>query len=78
MNSRTIVKFFFSGKEEDFVYFSEQFEVRMYVLKLNKIFGSTVGYREFIPTMRGRHSQEQIDATDRKRNETFDKKQMAI
>ena len=78
MNSKTIDKLFFSGKEEDFVYFSEQFEARMYVLKLNKILDGTVGYREFIPTLRGRPSQEQIDAADRKGKEIFDKKQMAI
>ena len=40
MNSKTIDKLFFSGKE-DFVYFSEQFEARMYVLKLNKILEGT-------------------------------------
>ena len=73
MNSKTIDKLFFSGKEEDFVYFSEQFEGRMYVLKLNKILDGTVGYREFIPTLRGRPSQEQIDAADRKGKEIFDK-----
>ena len=48
------------------VYFSEQFGPRLYVLKLNKILDGTVGYREFTPTLRGRPSQEQIDAADRK------------
>ena len=50
----------------------------MYVLKLNKILDGAVGYREFIPTLRGRPSQEQIDAADRKGKEIFDEKQMAI
>ena len=45
-------------------------------MKLNKIFDGTVGYRDFIPTLRGRPSQEQIDAADRKRNEIFNEKQM--
>ena len=50
----------------------------MYVLKLNKILDGNVGYREFIPTLGGRTSQEQIDAADRKGRKTFDAKQMAI
>ena len=50
----------------------------MYVLKLNKILDGTVGYREFIPTLRGRPSQEQIDAANRKEKDIFDEKQMAI
>ena len=62
MNSKTIDKLSFSGKEEDFVYFSEQFDARMYVSKFNKILDGNVGYMEFIPTLRGRPSQEQIDA----------------
>ena len=78
MNSKTIDKRFFIGKEEIFVYFSELFGARMYVLKLKKILDGTVGYREFIPTLRGRPSQEQIDAANRRRKEIFDEKQMAI
>ena len=77
MNSKTINKFFFSGKEEDFVYFSEQFEARRYVLELNKILDGTVGYRDFIPTLRGGPSHEQIDA-NRNGKQIFDEKQMAI
>ena len=64
MKSKTIDKFFFSAKEEDFVFFSEQFEARMYVLKLKKILDGTVGYREFITKLRARPSQEQIDAAN--------------
>ena len=78
MNSKTIDILFFSGKDEDFVFFSEQFEVQLYVLKLNKILDGTVGYREFIRTLWGRPSQEQFDAANRKGKEIFDKKQMAI
>ena len=50
----------------------------MYVLKLNKNLDGTVGYREFIPTLRGRPSHEQSDAADGKGKEIFDEKQMAI
>ena len=57
MNSKSIIdKLFYSGREEDSVYFSEQFEARIYVLKLNKFLHGTVGYRDFIPTLRGRPS----------------------
>ena len=73
MKSKTIYKLFFSGKE-DFVYFSEQFEARIKVLKLNNILDDTVGYSELTPTLRGRPSQEQIDAADRKVKEIFDEK----
>ena len=76
MNSKTIDKRFFSGKEEDFVYFSEQFVARMYLLKLNKTLDITVGYRE--PTLRGRPSQKQNDAAGRKGKEIFGEKQVAI
>ena len=46
--------------------------------KLTNFLDGTVEYREFIPTLRGRPSQEQIDAADRKGKEIFDEKQMAI
>ena len=48
MNSKKIEKLFFSGKEEEFVYFSEQFEARTYVLKLNKNLDGTVEFIEFL------------------------------
>ena len=50
----------------------------MNVLKLNKILDSTEVYRELIPTLRGRPSQEQNDAANRRGKEVFDEKQMAI
>ena len=66
MDDKKDDKFFFSGKEEDFACFSEQFEAQTYVLKLNKILDGTVGYNEFIPTLMGRLSQEQIKPADQK------------
>ena len=78
MNSKTIDKLYVSGEEEDFVYFSEQFQARTYVLKSKQILNGTVWYKEFIPTLRGRTSQEQIDAADRKGKKIFDEKQIAI
>ena len=55
-----------------------KFEARMYVLKLNKILDLTLGYGELKPTLRGRNSQENIDAANRKGKEIFDEKLMAI
>ena len=69
-----IVKVFSSGKEEDFVYFSEQFEAPMYVLKLIKFLDGTVGYQKFTSTLRGQPSQEKIDEADRNGKEAFDEK----
>ena len=40
----------FLGKEEDFSYFEEQFEARIFHLKLNKILDETVDYRNFMPS----------------------------
>ena len=42
----------FFGKKEDFGYFSEQFEARMYLLKLNKFLDGTVVNTQFVPTLR--------------------------
>ena len=50
----------------------------MYVLKLNKFLDLTLGYRELKPTLRGRTSQEKIDAANRKGKDIFDEKLMAI
>ena len=52
MNSKTIEKLSCSRKEEVFVYYSEQFEARIYDFKLNKNLDSTLVYIEFIPTLR--------------------------
>ena len=35
----------FSGKEEDFLYFAEQFEARIFHLKLNKVINREVDER---------------------------------
>ena len=64
MNSKIVEKLFFSCKGEDFVYFSEQFEARMYVLELNKNFDGTVKFIESLSTLSGRLLQEQIDVAN--------------
>ena len=72
MNSKTIDKLSCSRKEEDFVYYSEQFEARIYDFKLNKILDGFLVYIEGIPTLRGT-TQEQIHVADRKRKQFFDR-----
>ena len=52
----------FSGKEEDFSYFEEQFEARIFHLKLNKILDETVDYRNFMPSLRPNASSDQKQA----------------
>ena len=69
MDDKTKDKSFFSGIEEDFACFSEQFEAQTYVLKLNKFLDGSVGYNEFIPTLKGQPSQEQINPADQKTSE---------
>ena len=42
----------FSGKEEDFLYFAEQFEARIFHLYLNKIINREVDEKNFAPSVR--------------------------
>ena len=55
-------KIVFSGKEEDFSYFEEQLEARIFHLKLNKILDKTVDYRNFMPSVRPNVSSDQKQA----------------
>ena len=50
----------------------------MYVLKLIKVLDGTVGYLEFIRTLRGRSTEEKTGAADGQRKDLFDEKQIAI
>ena len=61
----------FSGKEEDFSNFEEQFEARIFHLKLNKILDETVDYRNFMPRLRTNASSDQKQAAIDKRKEIF-------
>ena len=51
----------FSGKK-DFSYFEEQFEARIFYLKLNKILDETVDYSNFMPSLRPNASSDQKQA----------------
>ena len=67
-------RIFFSGKEEDFSYIEEQFEARIFHLKLNKILDETVDYRNFMPSLRPNASIDQQQAAIDKRKEIFEEK----
>ena len=68
----------FSGKEEDFSYFEEQCEARIFHLKLNKILDETVDYRIFMPSLRPNASSDQKQAAIDKGKEIFEEKQLHI
>ena len=67
----------FSGKEH-FSYFEEQFEARIFHLKLNKILDETVDYRNFMPSLRPNASSDQKQAAIDKRKEIFEEKRLHI
>ena len=67
----------FSGKE-DFSYFEEQFEARIFHLKLNKILDETVDYRNFMPSLRPNASSDQKQAAIDKGKEISEEKQLHI
>ena len=67
----------FSGKEKDFSYFEEQFEARIFHLKLNKILDETVDYRNFMPSLRPNASSDQKQAAIDKGKEIFEEKIVA-
>ena len=68
----------FLGKEEDFSYFEQQLEARIFHLKLNKILDETVDYRNFLPSLRPNASSDQKQAVIDKEKEIFEKKQLHI
>ena len=68
----------FSGKEEDCSYFEEQFEARIFHLKLNKILDETVDNKNFMPNLRPNASSDQKQAAIDKGKEIFEEKQLHI
>ena len=49
----------FWGREDDFVYFAEQFEARMHSLKLRKVLTGDANYEDYMPNVRNGASEEQ-------------------
>ena len=68
----------FSGKEEDFLYFSEQFKARIFVLKLYKVLDGSSTFEDYVPSTRPNASRAKKDAAIAKGRENFKEKQMQI
>ena len=64
----------FSGKEEDFLYISEQFEARIFVLKLYKVLEGSSTFEYYVPSTRPNASRAEKDAAIDKRREILKKK----
>ena len=64
----------FSGKEEDFLYFSEQFEPRIFVLKLYKVLDGSSTFEDYVPSTRPNASRAEKDAAIDKGREIFKEK----
>ena len=60
----------FSGCEDDFLYFAEQFEARMHSFKLGKVLSGEATYLDYMQTVRNNSSEEQRrQATEKGRKE---------
>ena len=68
----------FSGKEEDFLYFAEQFEARFFHLKLNKVINRAVVEKDFAPSVRNNATVQQIEASLRKGREILGEKELHV
>ena len=49
----------FSGREDDFKYFAEQFEARMHSSKLGKVPSGEAAYLDYLQAVRNNSSEEQ-------------------
>ena len=68
----------FSGKEEDFLYFAEQFEARIFHLKLNKVINREVDEKDFAPSVRNNATVKQRAASLRKGREILGEKELHV
>ena len=57
--SSKLERLVFSGREDDFLYFAEQFEARMHSLKLGKVLSAEATYLDYVPAVRNNSSEEQ-------------------
>ena len=62
----------FSGEEEDFLYFSEQFEARIFDPKLHKVLDGSSPFEDYVSSTRPNAK----DAAIAKGSEIFKEKQM--
>ena len=68
----------FSGKEADFLYFSEQFEARIFVLKLYQVHDGSGTFEDYVPSTSTNASRAKKDAAIDKGRKIFKEKQMQI
>ena len=68
----------FSGKEEDFLYFAEQFEARIFHLKLNKVINRELDEEDFAPNVRNIATVEQREASLKKGREILGEKELHV
>ena len=71
-------KIAFRGKEEDFWYFAEQFEAKIFPLKLNKVVNREVDEKGFAPSLRNDATVEQREAFLRKGREILGEKKLHV
>ena len=57
--SSKLERLVFSGREDDFLYFAEQFEARMHSLKLGKVLSGEATYLDYVQAVRNNSSEEQ-------------------
>ena len=65
-----------SGKEEDFLYISEQLEALIFVLNLYKVLDGSNTFEHYVPSTRPNASQAEKDAAIAKGREVFKAKQL--
>ena len=74
MSSKT-ERLVFSGREDDFLYFAEQFEDRMQSLSFGKILSGEATYLDYVPAVKNNYSEEQRrQAIEKSREELKEKK----
>ena len=67
MSSKT-ERLAFSGRDDDFLYFTEQFEARMHSLKLGKVRSGEVTYLDYVEAVRNKFFVGATQASYRKKS----------
>ena len=68
----------FSGREDDILYFAEQFEARMNSLKLGKVLSGEATYLDYKQTVRNNFSEEQRRQAIEKGSEQLEEKKRTL
>ena len=76
--SSKLERLVFSGGEDDFLYFAEQFEARMHSLKLGKVLSGGATYLDYVPAVRNNSSEEQRRQAIEKGMEELEEKKKTL